>query len=247
MVRKFVVFGLVLFTLGGLLAGCSSIDEDANKESSASEKQITLDKFTKAIEDEDIDKAQKMLSNDSYVGTPVDVVIFPKTAPKILAVEKDKVKVHVVAITTERRYLDAVYSLGDVTLYPGIRYGVVEGTYDGTVSSPHEAFAAQLASGKTITNKMGGDEATIPLNDIFFNGGNSNPEITAKTVDKIISLYEPTDLNPAPNQIWRQVTIQADNSVQISFTEDGISAPAGATIPRIATYNPETDEWSDLR
>lgn len=249
MVRKPIIFGLVLLTVGGLLTGCSSTDGGIKGEQSPSSmsRQVTIDKFTKAVADKDSSKAQSMLSDDSYVGKPVDIVIFPKTPPKILDIENGKVKVRVISVSIERRYLDAVYALGDVNLQPDTKYGVVEGIYDGTVSSPHEAFTAQLASGKSISNDMGGDEASISINDIFFNGGTSNPEITGKTVNKIIALYKAKGFDVTANQVMSQVTIQVDGSVQISLSDDGISTPNGEVVPKTATYNSATNEWSDLR
>ena len=254
MVRKPIIFGLVLLTLGGLLSGCSStgdgVKEGPSSSATASDKaKKAVNQFNDAFDDGDAKKAYELLGKNSYAADEkVDTVILPKDRPLVTGNSDGTVKARIVTLSYGEPYFDAQYTFNKVKLNPAKNYGVFAGSYDVKIKSPQGVFKDTIRPDFSVSGSVGGDEQKTTITSLLFGNISSAPEVTDATISKLVELYQNNDYPLVESDFLRDGYRNEDDGTITINLINGIPNPKGeGDIPKSATWNASTNEWSDLR
>jgi hypothetical protein len=252
MVRKSIIFGLALLTMSGLLTSCATTDgglPGGAPSSTSAKAQKAVENFQNAFDEDNAQKAYDLLDKSSYGGQKVDEVILPKDMPQVQGQANGKVTARVVALSFSDKYLDAQYELDGMNLDPSKTYGVFEGTYEAEVASTHGAFEKFEEADLTVPVGIGGANNRTTIGTLFFGNVSNEPEVTNDTIAKIVKLYSDAGIPLEEDQLLRQgYRINEDtHRISIPLSDEVINPNPDVPLPREASYNSTTDEWSDLR
>lgn len=253
MVRKPVVFGLVLLTLGGLLAGCSSTNDGSKEEPSSSASSSDKAKeaeanFKNAYDNGDAKKVYDLLDKSSYGGQKVDTVILPKDKPTVTGNPDGTVHARILTLSYNEPYFDAQYTFNNVQLDPDKTYGVFAGAYAVEAKSPQGVFKTYGEPSFDVPDNFGGTEQKSTITSLLFRNISSAPEITDTTVSKLVELYNDNGY-PFTESDFQLTGYRnnVDGSIAINLVNDTINPKGEGQIPETADWDASTNTWSHLR